>query len=163
MIKNTELPARKTIRLSRPAYKKGHAFFLTIRTHKGYPWFEKEIKLTGFIEELLIKIVKERDATLYAWCIMPNHIHLLVQDEDIIDFIRLLKGKATPYARKICNGKKLWQRSFYDHALRDQESLTDLAQYIFENPVRKELVTNPHEYIWSGSEVWRDWRKFYIK
>jgi len=92
---------------------------------------------------------------------MPDHIHFLIQGANIIDFIRLFKGKLTPIARLIEPGRKLWQRSFYDHALRSEESLYDVARYIWENPVRMGITEDPPGYLWSGSEVWRNWRSFY--
>jgi hypothetical protein len=67
----------------------------------------------------------------------------------------------TPGARKIKHDQKLWQRSFYDHALRKEGSLTEVACYIWENPVRAAIVENPIEYPWSGSVVWPNWRDYY--
>lgn len=87
-----------------------------------------------------------------------GHIHLLLQDKDIVEFVRLFKGRMTPKARVLEPGWKLWQGSFYDHGLRREESLGDVAVYIWENPVRKGIVKHPSEYIWSGSEAWPNWR-----
>lgn len=92
---------------------------------------------------------------------MPDHVHFLLQGKGIIDFIRQFKGKLTPHARAVELGRKLWQRSFFDHALRKEESLTDVACYIWENPVRAQIVEEPIDYAWSGSEVWTNWRSFY--
>jgi REP element-mobilizing transposase RayT len=92
---------------------------------------------------------------------MPDHIHLLLQDKDIVDFVRLFKGRMTPKAFAIEPGRRLWQRGFYDHALRKEESLEVVALYIWENPVRTGMVDDPAKYAWSGSEVWPDWRELY--
>ena len=78
--------------------------------------------------------------------------------QGIVDFVQQFKGKMTPPARAIESGRKLWQRSFYDHALRKEESLNDVARYIWENPVRAGIVATAVDYAWSGSEVWPDWR-----
>ena len=67
---------------------------------------------------------------------MPDHIHLLLQDNNVMEVVRLLKGRLTPGARRLEPGRALWQRSFYDHAPRQVESLTDVAFYIWQNPVR---------------------------
>ena len=99
--------------------------------------------------------------SIYAWCIMPDHVHLLIQGTKIINFIRVFKGKLTPFARTIDPKRRLWQRSFFDHALRSDESLHKVAAYIWENPVRKDIVKEPLEYQWSGSEVWPNWHKYY--
>ena len=92
---------------------------------------------------------------------MPDHVHLLVQDPDVVDLVRLFKGRSTPSARRHEPGRRLWQRSFHDHGLRREESVETVAKYIFENPMRAGLVENPAEYPWSGSSVWQNWRELY--
>ena len=79
---------------------------------------------------------------------MPDRIHLLIQGTKIIYFIRLFKGKLTPSARSIEAERKLRQGSFYDHAIRKEESLHHIACYIWENPVRAKIVDDPANYIW---------------
>ncbi len=46
--------------------------------------------------------------------------------------------------------EKLWQKSFYDHVIRKEEDLNSIAGYIFNNPVRKELVENYEDYPFLG-------------
>jgi REP element-mobilizing transposase RayT len=97
----------------------------------------------------------------YAWCIMPDHVHFLMQCNNVVNFVRTFKGRLTPEARQLNPKKRLWQRSFYDHALRREETLSEVSCYIWENPVRAEIVQNPEDYSWSGSEVWPSWRDLY--
>ena len=154
-------PVRKRIRLDFSAYRRGHVFFITMRTHRGHPWFLLHPSLADFGVNLLHQLWTDRGAKLYTWCVMPDHIHLLLQDEQIVDFVRLFKGRMTPRASALEKSRRLWQRSFYDHALRGEESLAQVASYVWENPVRTALVENPLNYPWSGSGVWPNWREFY--
>ena len=154
-------PARKKIRLDPASYHQGHAFFVTTSTYMRYPWFSKSKELTREAVELLIKLASDRGSKLYAWCIMPEHIHLLLQDNNIIDFVRMIKGKLVPKAALLKRDQRLWQRSLYDHGLRKEESLEHTAVYIWENPVRAGLVAHATEYAWSGSLVWPNWRDFF--
>ena len=158
----SRFPTRKKIRLSIPAYNKGHAFFITISTFQKFPWFQKHTPLCKSVIELMRSMADDYGIIFYAWCIMPDHIHFLIQGNGIIEFVRLFKGKMTPCARSIDSGRRLWQRSFYDHALRKEESVSDIACYIWENPVRAGIVNKPIDYFWSGSEVWPDWDKYYL-
>jgi putative transposase len=153
--------ARKKIRLSPRAYRQGHAFFLTISTHRHYTWFSLHRHLAESGVEILRHISRVRETNLYAWCFMPDHVHLLVADTDVVEFVRLFKGRMTPMASSLERGRRLWQRSFYDHALRGDESIRDVAIYIWRNPVRAEIVTSPVEYDWSGSLEWPNWREFF--
>jgi hypothetical protein len=50
-----------------------------------------------------------------------------------------------------CCGKTLWQRSYYEHVLRNEESTLDVARYILENPVRAGLATRVEDYPYVGS------------
>lgn len=154
-------PVRRRIRLPRIQYSQGHAFFITIDTHKRHPWFSLHPALCKQAEALLARLSQERGTVLYAWCIMPDHAHLLLEDGELVEYVRAFKGSLTPPARKIDPRRKLWQRSFYDHALRQEESVYRIARYIWENPVRAGLVEEPEEFSWIGSEVWPDFREFY--
>jgi putative transposase len=152
---------RKKIRLPLPVYEQGHAFSITIATHDKHPWFLMHPALCRAGMQIIRDSASSVQIKVYAWCIMPDHVHFLLQGKAIIDFIRRFKGKLTPQARALEPGRKLWQRSFFDHALRKEESLTDVACYIWENPVRAKIVGEPIDYEWSGSEVWINWRNFY--
>ena len=110
---------------------------------------------------LLENLAQKRGSKLYAWCILPDHIHILIEDDNLIEFVRLLKGQMTPLARRLDSGKRLWQRSFYDHALRQEESVYRVALYVWENPVRAGIAERPHEYPLNGSNVWPDFRNWY--
>jgi putative transposase len=151
----------KKIRLPLGVYKQDLIVFVTISTADRQKWFTESPKLADDAATILIETCRERTSSLFAWCIMPDHVHLLVGDENIISFVRAFKGRMIPRARAISPFKKLWQRSFYDHILRSTESIMDIAGYIFENPVRSGLVALPHQYPFVGSEVWPNWRASY--
>ena len=154
-------PIRKRIRLPLSVYSQGNAFFITTTTHLKHPWFHLHPKLSQKAIQVIRQLASLRHAAVYSWCIMPDHVHLLLQDQEVVDFVRLFKDKMTPKARKIEPERRLWQRSFFDHALRKEESLTNIACYIWENPVRAGMVDEPEKYPFSGSEVWPDWRSVY--
>ena len=151
---------RKKIRLPQQAYKQGHAFSITLTAANRYPWFELYPDLTKKFIHLFVAEAKQRQTKLFAWCIMPNHAHFLLQDDNIIDFVRAIKGKLVPVARRTESGRSLWQRSFYDHALRSEEALESVARYIWNNPVRAGTMEIASAYPWSGSLVWPDWTEY---
>ena len=93
--------------------------------------------------QLLETLANERGTEVFAWCFMPDHVHFLLQDFDLVEFVRLFKGRLTPRARQLERSRPLWQKSFYDHALRKSESVFTIAGYIWENPVRAQLTNSP--------------------
>ena len=97
----------------------------------------------SILEEILMRDEGKR-AVHHSWVIMPNHVHLLVilrdtpAPDSIPTLVRLLK---TYSARRInslrCTpGQPVWQRSFYDHAIRDNVDWCDVSAYMLENPRR---------------------------
>ena len=84
-----------------------------------------------------------------AFCLMPDHLHWLLQlgNEPLSRVVGTMKGRA---ARAFCQANPgtshLWQRGFYDHALRAEEDLVDVARYIIANPLRAGLVKRVGDY-----------------
>jgi putative transposase len=98
--------------------------------------------------------------TVYAYCFMPDHCHLLLTGRspncDLSKLISSFKGNAAAVLRD--SGRHdVWQKSFHDHVIRDADGFRKAAAYIWENPLRAGLVENAHDWPFSGSLV-IDWR-----
>ena len=89
---------------------------------------------------------------------MPDHLHLLVnataRAADLCRFMSRWKQLAG-FRHKRETGAALWQESYYDHVLRDDEELWRAARYILENPIRKGLVERPLNYPYAGSDTFK--------
>jgi len=75
---------------------------------------------------------------LFAWCVMPNHVHAMVQPLTgfhLPDILYSWKSYTAHEANKILgrNGK-FWQQEYYDRMMRSEESLMNTMEYIFMNP-----------------------------
>jgi len=83
-----------------------------------------------------------------AACLMPDHLHLLIGAENgnLVDLISRWKRFTQKIASNVNYKDKLWQRSFYDHALRRDEQINITARYIYENPVRAGLCAEDGGY-----------------
>jgi REP element-mobilizing transposase RayT len=95
--------------------------------------------------------LKHRSA-IHAYCVMPDHVHVLVeipQDEQLGTFVRLFKT-LSGFRLKQLLGSEVWQTSYFDHILRHNEDVLDVARYIWENPVEDGLVTDFLDYRFSG-------------
>ncbi len=117
--------------------------------------FEAESWVTHCVQALRASANKYA-FLVYAYCFMPDHLHLLVDNEsgaDLVQFMRYFK-QLTGYPYKREHGAELWQRRFYDRALRRDETLDRVVAYIFDNPVVAGLVDEPQQYQYSGSFVW---------
>jgi putative transposase len=148
----------KNIRLGKESYKGQRWHFATICCHQRRPVFSSQLYANRLIEILRRDAISHRFG-VHAYCVMPDHLHLLVQGldhaSDLLTFIKSLK-QSTGYEFKQADGNALWQKKFHDHILRARDSVDAVAAYIWLNPVRKGLCTEPKKYPYSGSLL-LDW------
>jgi len=106
----------------------------------------------------VLDILRSEQARLscqvYTYCLMPDHLHFLISPTEdgasVLTFTSQFKGRATNESWKAGWQGKLWQPRYYDHFVRHNESLVNIAQYILDNPMRKQLVEQDDDWPWSG-------------
>ena len=146
---------RKDIRLQPNVYKNNAQIFsLTICTWTRSPWFKEVTYATMLVDTLHSGLFADKSKR-YAYCLMPDHLHLLISPNGIclIDLIRRWKSYTANLLRKEGLSSKCWQRGFYDHALREEEEIKTIAEYIVHNPVRAGLANHWRDYAYS----WYRW------
>ncbi len=144
---------RKNIRLRAVDYLGRRLYFLTLCFHKRQP-----LATNSRIAKWLIKTIAQHAAragfAIHAYCIMPDHIHLLTLglhgESDLRGFVEHLKAR-TGFEFAAKTGRSLWQFKYYDHIVRNGDPADGIAVYIWMNPVRKALCHRPQEYPFSGS------------
>ena len=146
---------RKRNRLPIEIYRGARAYFLTLTCARRRTAFTDSHVVENCIETLHACSEKHGLAIL-AYCFMPDHLHLLVEGGSESDFPHFIKNfkQQTGYAYRRSNSEILWQKSYYDHILRADEDVHQVAGYIIANPVRAALVTVASDYPYSGSFVW---------
>jgi len=90
-----------------------------------------------------------------AWVVMPDHVHWLFQLTGQADLSAAVKRFKACSAHRVNEHLKrqgaLWQKSFYDHALRKDEAVQGVARYIVANPLRAGLVERIGDYsLWDA-------------
>ena len=150
-------PRRQRIRLDGPIYSiEGQVFSVTIGTSPRAPIFEEP----GFGLEcirILSGLEQETGNSVYAFCLMPDHVHLLLEATEacpLPGFIGRWKSLCYRARRQRGNPRAFWQRSFFDRAIRAGEDLRQVALYILNNPVRKGLAEDFRSYPLCGSLQW---------
>ena len=117
-----------------------HVTSATINRESVFQDFELARHLISALQEAHI----QQQAYTLAFVIMPDHFHWLMQlgeKQSLSQVVRVVKAKAT------CKlGRQIWQKGFYDHALRQEESMQDIARYIVANPLRAGLVKSIGDY-----------------
>ena len=91
---------------------------------------------------------------LYAFVIMPNHVHLLLQPRvPLARITKSLKRYTARRANQILDrtGSPFWQYESFDHWVRNERELQRIINYIECNPVAAGLVGKSEEWRWSSA------------
>jgi REP element-mobilizing transposase RayT len=113
------------------------------------------------IAKLICDTIHFHDGILYqlfAYCIMPNHVHLVLKPNPIDDeneillekIMHSLKSYTATEANKILQRKgQFWMHESFDHYIRSQESYERIIKYVMDNPVKANLVKKSSDWPWS--------------
>ena len=127
----------------------GQVYFITTVTHEREPLFRDFARARLVVGELR-RLNDCALVTSLAWVVMPDHLHWLLalgHNHSISIVAKMLKGRtATAINRGSARRGPVWQRAYYDHALRRDEDLASVARYIVANPLRADLVGKLGDY-----------------
>lgn len=99
---------------------------------------------------------------LLAWCIMPNHVHTLMEvDHPLAQIVQgwksftarwvLARNEELPLG--IPDSRHLWMRDYWDRYIRDEKHLMSVIEYIHNNPVKAGLCREPWQFLWSSAAI----------
>ena len=102
---------------------------------------------------------------LIAWCIMPNHVHILI--EPIIPLSKIVQSWKSYTGRwALKNNERLnlgikenifWKREYWDRYIRNEKHLENVINYIHNNPVKAGLCRKPEDWEWSSTFNMPSW------
>ncbi len=102
---------------------------------------------------LLADVVERYNWLCYAYCLMPNHYHLLVEtlDANLSIGIRQLNGVYTQkFNKKHARTGHVFQGRFKAILVQKESHLLELCRYVVLNPIRAQLTSHPEEWKWSS-------------
>ena len=171
--------ARKYAILNQEAF-----YFVTFTVIHWIDVFTREDIRHIFIDSLKY-CQKEKGLLVGAWCIMTNHVHLILGtqgDMALQDIIRDLKSFTSRHIRKYLEGSRresrrtwmleimtkegtkksnnkdfqLWQQHNHPIELANAKTVTQTLDYVHYNPVKAGFVDNPAEWVWSSARDYED-------
>lgn len=150
----------------------GQSRFITFSCNKRLPLLAND----GICEVLLGAIARARDEhgfELFAWVIMPEHVHLLMRPADGIPLDQALKTVKLSVAKTViarwrelnapildrvtdtAGSARFWlSGGGFDRNVRDATEFSKEIRYIHRNPVERGLVERPEEWKWSSVRWW---------
>lgn len=157
-VRPLDLPIRrKRPRLPHDAYVGERAYHVVLTCQERHSPFSDD-NLASKCQALLVEAANRSHFNVLAYAIMPDHVHILVSGTsplaNLLLFIKRFKQR-TAYEYRQETGDPLWQQSFFDRILRDDESVIAIARYIWENPLVAGLVDYAAAYRWSGGSLFK--------
>jgi putative transposase len=163
----------------------GHAHFLTFSCYRRMALLGKDRTRWWLVEALEVAREKHR-FDLWAWVIMPEHVHLLVWPREpayriatiLADLKRPVGRHAIDYLQEhapefleqltVRNRNRTYRRFWQagpgqDRNVYDPEAAHDIVDYIHHNPVRRGLVLRPEDWPWSSARAWAGWEDVALK
>ena len=136
------------------AFLRGHPHHIVQRGHDRQPVFAAPDDCEFYLENLREQC-ELLDLSLFSYCLMTNHVHLLVQPErageDISRLMRVLAARQTRYTNRLDSRTgTLWEGRFKCSIVDTDVYLLACCRYIDLNPVRAGIVPSPELYRWSG-------------
>lgn len=124
------------------------------RGHDRQPVFVQSDDFNYYLSNLAEAKLK-MSVHLYAYCLMTNHVHLIVAPGDDVSsvsvFMRTIAARQTRYVNRLENRTgTLWEGRFKASLIDSEAYLLACCRYVDLNPVRAAIVSSPQDYRWSG-------------
>ena len=93
---------------------------------------------------------------LLAWCVMPNHVHVLIESQagfPVGKIVRSWKSHVARHSNRLLgrSGQPFWGADYFDRFIRDDAHFRQAVAYIHENPVAARLVGRAGDWPWSSA------------
>ena len=154
----------------------GHAHYLTFSCYKRQWLFRDTFLCESFLEHLA-QARQYHQFKLWAFVIMPNHVHLILRPDELTSITTILHSVKRPFsylalgylraehsllADKLKREKssgvtawRFWQHGGgYDRNIFNIKALKEKIDYIHNNPVRAGLIREPVDWRWSSAKFW---------
>jgi putative transposase len=155
----------------------GHAHFLTYSCFQRLPLLTRE-RTRRWVAEAMSALRRDHDADLWAYVIMPEHVHVLIYPRhdpyEMRRSLAALKRPVSAAAREhlVRRGDTRWldrltvqypsRRVFrfwqpgggFDHNIFREKTVPAVINYIHQNPVRRGLVRTSTDWVWSSARFW---------
>jgi len=106
------------------------------------------------IKDIIQNLKQEMQFEIYAYCLMTNHVHILLKEHNMGDISVIMKRLLTRYAgwfnRKYTRSGALIANRYKSQPVEIDEYLLSLIRYIHQNPIRAKIETQIDKYKWSS-------------
>jgi len=134
--------------------EQSRTFFVTSVCWGRRSVFQVDASVELFLEVLFEQRKQER-AEIHEFVVMPEHFHALLSPTTKVSLERLMQyikgGFSFRYGKEKKSKTAVWQQGFTSHHVRSAADYEKHSEYIRMNPVRRGLVLEPQEFLWSSA------------
>ncbi len=144
MMESKPFQTRRSPRIPKFNYSNRYSYFVTFCTHDHQClfWTNGRLNELGIIADQDMKMLPlhYQNIQVDTYVIMPNHIHAIITIENsdnnpsLDKIIGLYKSGVSRKVKMVSPNMLIWQRSFHDHVIRNEESYEKIWNYIQNNP-----------------------------
>ena len=147
-------------------YLNGGVYFFTVVTYQRQPLFLSEQNVQ-ILKAAIKKVKLAYPFVIDAIVVMPDHLHCIWRmpenDNDFSLRWRLIKkyfSESITAPKNKRNEKLIWQRRFWEHAIRDENDWRRHMDYIHYNPVKHGYAKAPIDWQHSSFHYWVKWQYY---
>jgi putative transposase len=129
----------------------GQLHFLTCSCYSRRPNFANPSSRTTF-ETSLEQVRRRYGLCVYGYIVMPEHIHMLVNEPEQGLVSGVMQSLKQSVARTLAlrAADPFWQARYYDFNVWSERKFVEKIRYIHRNPVTRGLVARPEDWVWSS-------------
>src|SRR5919108_3386847 len=125
--------------------------FLTLSCYHRKPNFGNTMACETFLSALE-RVRQNYDLCVYGYVVMPEHVHLLVNEPERGTLAQAMQSLKQGVARRLAlrAADPFWQARYYDFNVWGEHKFVEKLRYIHRNPVQRGLVARPQDWAWSS-------------
>jgi putative transposase len=125
--------------------------FLTFSCYQRRPFFGSAGSRATF-ESALERVRQRYELRVYGYVVMPEHVHLLINEPDRGTLAQAMQSLKQGVARRLAlrSADPFWQARYYDFNVWSERKFVEKLRYIHRNPIKRGLVARPEDWAWSS-------------
>jgi putative transposase len=125
--------------------------FLTFSCYHRQPKFTNASACGTFVDALE-RVRQNYNLCVYGYVVMPEHVHLLVNEPERSTLAQAIKSLKQGVARRLALRAEdsFWQARYYDFNVWSEKKFVEKLRYVHRNPVKRGLVARPEDWRWSS-------------
>ena len=131
-------------------HESGQTHFVTFSCYRRCPLLIEPTAKQAF-ESALERVRRCYEVRIYAYVIMPEHVHLLLSEPERETLAVAIKSLKQGVSRRLIGeAGHFWHKRYYDFNIRDHKQFVEKLRYIHRNPVTRGLCDCPEDWEWSS-------------